>query len=173
MVPLSFSFGCCSCSPASPPDYHENHLTQVDSAQVAPFRFHTALPLSFYLSCFNDDSAYLILYIDLHSGLLFHFFCLCKRIIIVFLIWVYIFQAFQSPKEQLLYKSSINIFQLRTCAYFCLSIGFSKTYYHDSQKRDIWNQFSNWDEDEAGETQSHYSEVCVTEIWMTTLRKIK
>jgi hypothetical protein len=37
--------------------------------------------------------------------------------------------------EYLHYKSSINIIQLKVPAYFCLSVGFSKAYYHNSQKQ--------------------------------------
>ncbi len=32
-------------------------------------------------------------------------------------------------------ESLINKNQLKTCAYYCLNIGLSKAYYHDSQKQ--------------------------------------
>ncbi len=69
--------------------------------------------------------AYLILYIDLHTARFFHYFCY-SILFIVFLILVYIFQVVRSPKEQLHCKSSINIIQLETCAYFSCSISFLK-----------------------------------------------
>ncbi len=54
-------------------------------------------------------------------------FCYCLNLFItVFFTLVFILQVFQSPLEQQHCKSSINIIQLKICAYFRLSIGLQR-----------------------------------------------
>jgi hypothetical protein len=56
------TFGLCSRSPASPPDYHGNHLIWVDSILIFPLSFHAFCPQEFPLSFFcRTVYAYLIL----------------------------------------------------------------------------------------------------------------
>ncbi len=44
------AFGHCSCSPATPPDWLENHLTWAHSVLVVPLGLHAVCPREFPLS---------------------------------------------------------------------------------------------------------------------------
>ncbi len=74
--PPWFSFSCCSRCPASPPDYHENQPTKVDSAPVVPLDFRSALPwvypLSFHLPFFNGG--FCLFVIVLYIVYILHYF---------------------------------------------------------------------------------------------------
>jgi hypothetical protein len=67
---------------------------------------------------------------------------LSEYFIIVFLI-PFIYSRYFDPVN-----SNINL--LKTCAFFHLSIGFSKAHYHDIGRGIYGNNFSNWCEE--GET---------------------
>jgi hypothetical protein len=105
------------------------------------------IQLDFHLPCFNDG----ICLFNIVS-----WFTFCTIVSLFLILFEYSHYCISDPDlhiqgisilvnskslTQLHCKSSIKIIQLKTCAYFCLSIGFSKAYYHDSQKQDIRIQF--------------------------------
>ncbi len=84
----------------------------------------------------------IVLYIDSHPVLLFHYFCHSMSIVtIVFLILV-INSRYFVPRNYNYIASLLNKHHsTQDWAYFCLRIEVLKVYYHESHKREIRNQF--------------------------------
>jgi hypothetical protein len=141
-----FAFGCCSHSPASLPGYHKNHMIWLDLILIDPLAF---IQFTIWVPpehSFNDK--FCLVYVCCAFIIYFElcFVNYCTNILITAFLNLEMYSRYLDPKNNpwrttTLHVFSINSKKLTICAYFHLRVGFSKVYYRNSRKQDIWNQF--------------------------------